>query len=786
MKFSKILLAFAIGLFVIVSLNAVFAGTGILSYAAGGYNVSFNNLTVNNVTVNTSNAANFTINISNNEASIRNYTITIITNSTTATGYINHSLTSMQVILGNSSDTANNSRILYININTTNLLAQRVTFYINLNLTSNTSINLSSSQDIIMNVTFLDDISPVLYHVSPANNTYFNASNLALTCNITDETGISNVSIYISSNSTQAFTNTTALTGTYNSTSTWGVGNWSVFLIEQRYNWTCRGRDTNNNANVTFHSNWTFIFDNTPPAVNISWPVAKTNVSVRLISFNYTATDSNSTVNYTNISVYNSTGYLVNSTTNTSNGVLVNMTIGVPYDDVFSIRATAYDKAGNANITNNYNVTVDTASPSVVVYSPVNNSTYYSNVSIVINFNMSDLLPNNLWYDIGNGTNYSFTAMTKINFTSNGIYNVTFYANDSLGRVNNKTYKLTVVSQPSNSTFSSSSKAIEVNVSNNYTQVFFTYNTSLENMSIALDQGTTNSVVLNLSGIINKEGLAFSNTTLYNVNNRNFTFIRAAATNFTVTLQTNTTLFAPMGWGGDFLLPTANSSASVISLKGDVVKIVDIGSPSYGINLSKPARIKFDGQTAKRVGWILGGNTLTDIATICNNGTEGVPSNINSSDTRECFLTNATDLIVWTYHFSTYAVYTPAAVVTSTSAGSSSGGSSSSSSGGACTETWACSEWSTCLGGSQTRTCTDSMACGTTASKPSVTQSCLGETKETTTGEQTGGEQQEVIPTKTSSNWTVIAIIAAVIVLAIIIISSLMKKKDASSSKKRK
>jgi len=44
--------------------------------------------------------------------------------------------------------------------------------------------------------------------------------------------------------------------------------------------------------------------------------------------------------------------------------------------------------------------------------------------------------------------------------------------------------------------------------------------------------------------------------------------------------------------------------------------------------------------------------------------------------------------------------------------------------GGGCTESWTCTDWSTCVSSLQTRTCTDSNACGTTATKPAVSQAC--------------------------------------------------------------
>jgi len=42
----------------------------------------------------------------------------------------------------------------------------------------------------------------------------------------------------------------------------------------------------------------------------------------------------------------------------------------------------------------------------------------------------------------------------------------------------------------------------------------------------------------------------------------------------------------------------------------------------------------------------------------------------------------------------------------------------------ACIENWDCTDWSACVDGSQTRTCTDSNNCGTTINKPGESRSC--------------------------------------------------------------
>ena len=55
-----------------------------------------------------------------------------------------------------------------------------------------------------------------------------------------------------------------------------------------------------------------------------------------------------------------------------------------------------------------------------------------------------------------------------------------------------------------------------------------------------------------------------------------------------------------------------------------------------------------------------------------------------------------------------------------------------------CTESWSCTSYSTCSGGTQTRTCTDSNNCGTENSKPSESQSCTT----TTTGAAVSGSAE--------------------------------------------
>ncbi len=82
----------------------------------------------------------------------------------------------------------------------------------------------------------------------------------------------------------------------------------------------------------------------------------------------------------------------------------------------------------------------------------------------------------------------------------------------------------------------------------------------------------------------------------------------------------------------------------------------------------------------------------------------------------------------------------PSSVVTSGGGGSGGirviGGEAESSY--VCYEDWQCGEWSECVDGEQTRTCTDTAKCGTTLNKPGLYQECLLTTQQTSRNFLTG------------------------------------------------
>jgi PGF-pre-PGF domain-containing protein len=84
-----------------------------------------------------------------------------------------------------------------------------------------------------------------------------------------------------------------------------------------------------------------------------------------------------------------------------------------------------------------------------------------------------------------------------------------------------------------------------------------------------------------------------------------------------------------------------------------------------------------------------------------------------------------------------------------------------------CTENWSCTNWSICTNSVQTRTCTDSNACGTTVNKPVESQDCI--------------EAQF----QADNTWMYYSI-AAVIIIAIVAILFIFRKKVITKPSKKK
>ncbi|VVC01259.1 Uncharacterised protein [uncultured archaeon] len=173
--------------------------------------------------------------------------------------------------------------------------------------------------------------------------------------------------------------------------------------------------------------------DTLNPYIVIKSPATDSIFNYSLITVNLTVSDAN--LNYTNISIINSTGGISNSTINPASGTY-SVQFWLP-DGAYNITATAYDLAGSSNSTANSNIIVDTGAPSVSIQSPANGT--YNATSVALAFTVSDSGSgiSQCWYalDGGNATAIPSCANISIIPPDDGAHSVILYANDSTGNM---------------------------------------------------------------------------------------------------------------------------------------------------------------------------------------------------------------------------------------------------------------------------------------------------------------------------------------------------------------
>lgn len=226
-------------------------------------------------------------------------------------------------------------------------------------------------------------------------------------------------------------------------------------LSEGRYVWNVNGstKDAWNFA----ATNFTFTIDKTNPLATLQvYPTNATNVSSRFIAFQFTPKDALTGAVNSTLYVYNSTGFIINSSFNGTftNGTTITNGINFAYDGYFNWTVMACDYVGLCSNTTFGNFTLDTFNPNYFrIITPANNS--YVNASWVnITFEVGDQLslPRNttVWViNISNGFYYgSYSNLTVTNGTgltynfssvNNGSINITVQSCDWTGNCVNLT-----------------------------------------------------------------------------------------------------------------------------------------------------------------------------------------------------------------------------------------------------------------------------------------------------------------------------------------------------------
>jgi len=420
--------------------------------------------------------------------------------------------------------------------------------------------------------------------------------------------------------------------------------------------------DTTGNINNSGNLNVSIFIDSIYPAISMATPSNATYSPNVNLSINFTYTEANPT----------------NCWWNDNNGANNPIPCGNISNVTWSegahvVRIYMNDTANNINYTQ-VSFTIDSIQPTITIYNPVNNSVFYINQSILLIFNSSEV--GTILYKHTNTTNasrmtsnFTFSTPVSINYTSAstaGRYNITIFANDSANNIKTEVIFFNVTAQDTSTTYIANDTSY--NVSAGITNLVVPYNSTIQTVTLT---NTTQPIKLDLSQLLNNG--------IVTVGGNNFSLITIGSSyNYTAFIPSGTNV-SGSSWDGKITLPNINSSSNFTApSNGTTYAVVDFGSSSVEISFSQPVKIVIGGMAGKSAAWTRGNLTLNNIPTQCNSGNSAngtVPTNIDSVTTRECFINDGADLVIWTYHFTTFAAYLPAATSISPTGGSGSGGS---------------------------------------------------------------------------------------------------------------
>ena len=500
----------------------------------------------------------------------------------------------------------------------------------------------------------------------PVNNSYLNNLTVNFSCSIFDDNQISSLKLLVW-NSTDYPVNSSVVYLT-------GISNSTIFTVnlprDDVYHFNCFGNDSSGKSSLGDNVNHTLTVDTTAPMVRINSPTNNQNLSNSTLVINFTVNDPNN--NYSRI--YLNGGYPIEQVN--GSGIFI-ITLNGTNDSKMEIGLESYDLVGNMNSTS-INITIDSSTPDMSkIYSPINNSVYYVNQSIYLDFDNLDIAPNKIvYFDYyhNSTSNISYTGVTPINYTINGTYNITVYANDSFGRANFSTLFFNINPVPNNSIIADLNSTL--NVSENLSQIIVPYNSSLQSVNISSAILSNQNVYLDLSQLMTcSSGICFISDD--NSLQQAITINHDGPNNLSLYIPIGSnTLVSNRSWDGKLSLPIVNSSTFTAPSSGTTNLVISLGS-SQELNFTSPVKITIGGMAGKKAAFARGTTTLTPITTYCNSITN--PTNIDPITTRECYhnSTNATDLIIWSYHLTDFAAYTPAVVVTNTTDNSTEDSSSS-------------------------------------------------------------------------------------------------------------
>ncbi len=191
-----------------------------------------------------------------------------------------------------------------------------------------------------------------------------------------------------------------------------------------------------------------------------------------------------------------------------------------------------------------------------------------------------------------------------------------------------------------------------INSTNNWSRIIFDEGSSaVRNITITDDIASDQEITLDMGALLIDDTV--------NVTNGVRLERQAGTTKYIAEIPAGTTITGPAGWDGTIVLPMLTTKTSSY---GKVGIAVDMGYSFGSLTFDKPVKITLGEMAGKSAFYIKSGETTQNKIISCsalhNDITTDSAGSLKEAD-GECSVSGNTDLYIWTYHFTTFAAYTP-------------------------------------------------------------------------------------------------------------------------------
>lgn len=126
--------------------------------------------------------------------------------------------------------------------------------------------------------------------------------------------------------------------------------------------------------------------------------------------------------------------------------------------------------------------------------------------------------------------------------------------------------------------------------------------------------------------------------------------------NAQVSIPAGTVVEGGIGWSGIMNAPQVRDNNSVTITGGTVDSVMEIGFDDVKLTFNKGVRLLFGGKAGERIGYSRNGS-FTEITNTCSEDSQSAGNALPAEG--DCKIVVGSDLVVWTKHFTSFAVFTP-------------------------------------------------------------------------------------------------------------------------------